>query len=125
MDITVELNQNQEVLVRNVYTILDVLSDIGGMQSFICSGFSLILACFNYKNLDNYMASHLYRIKNKKEQGSGNRRKLRKKSLEDNDIESKELNSTEIRPTRYCNWFEYLSDLFKPCLSYCFRPCKK
>ena len=53
-------------MIRNGYTILDVLADVGGMVSFIWSGFSLTLACFNYKNLDNYIVSNLYRIKNKK-----------------------------------------------------------
>ena len=36
------MNLNQLVIERNGYTVLDYLSDIGGMQTILISSFSLI-----------------------------------------------------------------------------------
>lgn len=47
---------------RNGYTILDVLSDIGGIQGILITSVSIILAILNYNNLDSYMASRLYKL---------------------------------------------------------------
>ena len=66
MDITLEMNLDQESLLRNGYTLLDVMSDVGGMQSILVSGLSLMVGLFNYKNFDNYLVTRLYRVKSEK-----------------------------------------------------------
>ena len=63
MDLTLEMNLDQESLFRNGYTLLDVMSDIGGMQSILVSGLSLAITFFNYRNFDNYLVSRLYRVR--------------------------------------------------------------
>ena len=37
--------------------------------------------------------------------------------------EDKESNSSEIKPTRCCNWFDFIVDLLTPCLTYCCKSC--
>ena len=49
---------------RAGYNIVDMLSDIGGIQSIIITSFSLILTIFNHKYFDGYMAQRLYKLQN-------------------------------------------------------------
>ena len=63
MDITIEMNLNQLVIARDIYTFLDFLSDIGGIQGMLISGVALFMAFWNYNMLENYMVSKLYKLK--------------------------------------------------------------
>ena len=63
MDVTFELDLNQKFILRKSYSILDLLSDIGGMIGILMGIFSSIVACFNYNNFDNYMVSRLFKVK--------------------------------------------------------------
>ena len=49
--------------MRNGYTILDLLSDMGGMYSILVAFFAALLALFNYNNFDTFMASRLFKLK--------------------------------------------------------------
>ncbi len=51
---------DQEVIERSNYTILDVLSDVGGLESVIASAIALILSILNYNNLDSTMITQLF-----------------------------------------------------------------
>ena len=62
MDITVEMNLDQLVVVREGYTFLDLLSDIGGLQGILFSSVGFFIAFCNYNMLDNYMVTKLYRL---------------------------------------------------------------
>ena len=42
------LNLDVTLIERNGYTLLDVLSDVGGLQSILISGASLLLSILNY-----------------------------------------------------------------------------
>ena len=57
-----ELNLDQTVVTRNGYTILDVLSDMGGFQRVLYSFFSFIAYILNMSNFDSYLASKLYKL---------------------------------------------------------------
>ena len=50
------------MLFRNGYTILDLMSDIGGMQWILLSFFAILMGVFNFNHFDNYLASRLYKI---------------------------------------------------------------
>ena len=50
------------MVAREGYTILDYLSDIGGMQGMICSGFAFLLSAWNYNYFDDFMVSNLYKL---------------------------------------------------------------
>ena len=65
MDITVEMNLNMKSVARTRYTFLDLLSDVGGIQGLLFTLGSLILGILNYNNFDNYLASRLFKIKDK------------------------------------------------------------
>ena len=90
------MNYDQVTIDRTGYTIFDVLSDIGGIQSVLMSGLGIFLGIWNYNNLDNYMASRLYKAQRTSSDGSSP--------------------VTEIRPTRYLNICEWLYDHVPDCM---------
>ena len=53
LDITVEMNYDLTVIARSSYTFLDLLSDIGGIQSILMSAGALCLIILNYNHFDN------------------------------------------------------------------------
>ena len=53
MDITVEMNLSLRQVERSSYGILDLLSDVGGIQGLLVSFIGIILGVLNYNNLDN------------------------------------------------------------------------
>ena len=59
--ISIGLSMDVTLIERKGYTLLDVLSDVGGMQGFLISGTSLLLSILNYNQLDNYLVSKLFR----------------------------------------------------------------
>ena len=63
MDITIEMNLNLENLQRSGYTILDVLSDVGGIQGLLFSFAAMAIGIANYQNFQTVMAAQLYKIK--------------------------------------------------------------
>ena len=56
------MNMDLNIIQRNGYTVLDILSDVGGLQGILISGISLFLGVWNYNNLENYLASKFYRF---------------------------------------------------------------
>ena len=63
MDITIEMNLDLKVIARAGYTILDFISDVGGIQGMLISLVAWVVAFWNYKMFDNYMVSRLYLIR--------------------------------------------------------------
>jgi len=63
MDFTIEMGLDQQVVARDGYTFLDLLSDIGGMQGMLISGVAYFMAMWNYNYFDDYMVQRLFRIK--------------------------------------------------------------
>lgn len=49
------------VVARDGYTILDILSDVGGIESILITGIGLALQLWNYKHFDSHMVSQLYK----------------------------------------------------------------
>lgn len=88
MDITIEMNLDYVTQIRTRYTILDVLADVGGMQSLLMSIFGFLLAICNYGNFDNNLAANMFKVKNRS----------------DNSDESL------LKPTKFCNFVEYFID---------------
>ena len=48
MDVTIEMNLDMQTMQRQGYTILDVLSDVGGIQGLLFSFVAVILSIANY-----------------------------------------------------------------------------
>ena len=48
---------------RQVYSFLELLSDIGGLNGILVTIFFIIVSAWNYVAFDNYMVSRLFKIK--------------------------------------------------------------
>ena len=57
------MSMDQTLVERSGYTVLDILSDVGGMQGFLISAISLLLSILNHNHLENYMVSKLFKYK--------------------------------------------------------------
>ena len=55
------MNLDQILIERSGYTVLDILSDVGGLQGIPISGISFILGIFNYNYLENYLVYRLFK----------------------------------------------------------------
>ena len=66
------------MVTRDGYTILDVLSDMGGFQRVLFSFFSVIATILNMSNFDSYLASKLYKL-NDSNKNHGQDQKLNRK----------------------------------------------
>ena len=55
------MSMDRTLIERHGYTILDLLSDVGGLQSVLISGISALLSILNYNNLNSYLISKLFR----------------------------------------------------------------
>ena len=64
--LTFEVDRTKYFIERSGYTILDLLSDIGGIHSILLSFFAVIISVFNYKNFANTLTSKFYRLKSAK-----------------------------------------------------------
>ena len=65
MQISIEMNLDVQSINRSYYTLLDCLSDIGGILQVLLSGLAFALFVLNYQHMENFMAVHLFRIGNK------------------------------------------------------------
>ena len=98
------MNRDLVTLARNVYTTLDVLADIGGIQSILVSGLALFLSVWNYSHLDNILAELLFKIKDAPAKTS--------------------TSSSTIKPTKFFNIADWLFDKVIPSKFRC-RCCRK
>ena len=55
------MDMDQTLVERSGYTILDILSDVGGLQGTLISAISLLLTILNHNSLNVFLASKLYR----------------------------------------------------------------
>lgn len=62
MDITFERDLSLLVISRDGYTVLDWISDIGGIQSILMGAVAIIVGYWNYNNFDNFLVSALYML---------------------------------------------------------------
>ena len=61
-----ELNFDQTVVERSIYTWLQLLSDVGGLISIIMGGISYTLALWNYKNFEYHFLTNFFKMKSSK-----------------------------------------------------------
>ena len=62
MMLNFEMDLDLDVINRVGYNVVDMFSDIGGIQSIIMTNFALILTVLNYNYFDSYMAQNLYKL---------------------------------------------------------------
>ena len=107
MELTVEMNLDRTTIARTGYTSLDVLSDIGGIQSILVSAMGIFLGIWNYRHFDNYMTSRLFRVQ--------------RRSGTSSDMNADA--SGKVRLVHLLNFYEWLYDLVPGCMR-CKR-CRK
>lgn len=61
-DLTIEMNMNLELIQRNGYTVLDLLSDIGGILEIMTIVISYFLAFWNYNYFENFLVTRLFKL---------------------------------------------------------------
>lgn len=55
------MSLDQTLIERTGYTVLDILSDVGGLQGIFVSVIFLFLSVLNHNDLDNYLVSKLFK----------------------------------------------------------------
>ena len=63
MDIVIRMNLDRKLLQRSRYNFFDLMSDMGGILGLLFSVVSTIVSFWNYNHFDNYLAQHLFKIK--------------------------------------------------------------
>ena len=118
MDINIEMNLDRTVLEYQDTNILDVVSNIGGFLFIFLGLIGILLSIWNYNNFDNYLASHLYKVKRDNESA----KEVTKTEAEGEGTRSSE---EEIKPTLLCNFYEWMFDLMPSFLQCNHKCCKK
>ena len=59
--VAIQMNMDQTVIQRSGYTVLDILSDVGGLQGILISGILYILSIVNHNHLNNFLVSKLFK----------------------------------------------------------------
>ena len=75
------------------------MSDIGGLQGILYIFSMGILVLWNHRNFDNYLASRLYKIQDNTD-GPGDAKN----------------SASLIKPTKWCNIYEFIIDAIPSCL---------
>ena len=57
MHLTFELDSDLLHVDRNIITIVDALSNVGGLNNLIFAVFSLLMIPLNYTNLENHLVT--------------------------------------------------------------------
>ena len=62
VSVTFEMDLSLITYERNVFTLFDMLSDIGGLSGILMTTFGILTALWNYKAFDNMMATSLFKV---------------------------------------------------------------
>ena len=63
VSVTIERDLDLWHYERSVYTMLDLLSDVGGFHGMLILILALVASAWSYNSLDNFMVSRLFKIK--------------------------------------------------------------
>ena len=65
ISVTIEMDLNLMTYERTLYTMFDLLSDVGGLSGILVTIFSVLITCWNYNSFENLLVSNLFNIKSK------------------------------------------------------------
>ena len=68
ISVTIEMDLNVMHYERKVYTIFDMLSDVGGLSGILTTIFWVLSAIWNYQAFDNFMVSRLFKMRKPSEE---------------------------------------------------------
>ena len=60
--VTFEMDLSVLQIERQVYTVFDMLSDVGGLTGIVAILFQLVTSLWNFNSFDNFMVSRLFKI---------------------------------------------------------------
>ena len=63
MSFSFYMNRDKTLVQRNVYSLLDLLSDIGGIQGLILSLFALVISLVNTERFEEHLIGQLFAYK--------------------------------------------------------------
>lgn len=63
VSVTIERSLTMIAFERQVYTMFDFLSDVGGLSGIFVSGLMLFVRAWTYNRFDNFMVSNLFKMK--------------------------------------------------------------
>ena len=66
--VTIERNLDIMHFERSVYTMLELISDVGGFNGALILLLALLSQIWNFNNFDNFMVTRLFKIKKPKEE---------------------------------------------------------
>ena len=66
VSVTFEMDLDMIHIERKLYTVFDMLSDVGGLLGILTSAAAFISSIWNYQAFDNFMVSRLFKIKRPK-----------------------------------------------------------
>lgn len=113
MEITVEMNLDVTKVNRSYYSLLDCMSDIGGILQVLLSGFSFCLLVFNYQHMENFLAASLFKIE--RAESSVDEAIFNNKKLAHSDL---------IVPPKYSNIKDFFMNMLPKKLKCCCRENK-
>ena len=67
VSVTFELDLNMIHIERKLYTVFDMLSDVGGLLGILTTFAAFFNSIWNYQAFDNFMVSRLFKIKKPKQ----------------------------------------------------------
>ena len=68
VSVSFEMDLNMIHIERKLYTVFDMLSDVGGLLGILTSAAAFINSIWNYQAFDNFMVSRLFKIKRPKKE---------------------------------------------------------
>ena len=63
ISVTVEMNLNLMTYERSLYTLFDLLSDVGGLSGILFTMFGAVITLWNFNSLNNLLVSDLFNFK--------------------------------------------------------------
>ena len=110
MDVYFEMNLDVINIKRQNYDVLQLLSDIGGIQGLLVSGFAYLVSIWNYKMFDNNIVHHLYKL-------------VRPSETDSRRIKDSFKESDHMKPRLFFNPKEYFRDTLPSRVCFC-KSCK-
>ena len=110
MDVTLGMNLDVIEIRRQHYEIVQLLSDVGGMQGILVSVFAFLISIWNYKMFDNNMVCNLYKLE-------------RQSEIDTRHIKDTFKESDYMKPRQFFNPKEYFRDALPSRVCFC-RGCK-
>ena len=123
--ISFDVSRDLEVIKRNSYTVLDLLSDVGGIMGALMGIFDILVGLMKYNYLEDFLVAKLYKYsapipsQNEKNNNSLNNETISEQSMKS---EAKDFKISEVCRLQLCfkDFYQWCN-----CFKRCLRPNQK